>query len=83
MIREEALEFIAEAMGVNALDTLIQGVEDPSFDPERPYRGKLRFEDLSESMRMVIELGEYAQTMANLYADYQRQECFIQTSLAL
>jgi len=80
MNREELLEFVAEAMGVNVLDTFIQGVEDQEFDPARPYRGKLKFEDLPEMTRMLIELGEYVDSMRAFYIDRQMNECFIQTS---
>jgi hypothetical protein len=58
MNRDELLEFMAEAMGINALDRLVQGIDDPDFDPERPYRGKLKFEDLPEMTRMLIEMNE-------------------------
>jgi len=83
MNREELLEFMAETLGVNVLDTFIQGVEDQEFDPARPYRGKLKFEDLPEMTRMLIEMNEHVYAISDAhfrrYMDESLRNSFIVT----
>jgi hypothetical protein len=88
--RDQVIEYLRQVLGgKNTLDLLADGLDDPDFDPEKPYRGNPKkpepFED-SEQAQMLLDMMVYAletMTWNNQSMHDMAEDAFLVTSVKL
>jgi hypothetical protein len=86
-LREQTIEYLRQVFGCkNALDLLAEGLDDPNFDPDKPYRGSPKkpepFEE-SEQASMLLDMMVYALETMTWIGERTFEDAYIVSKMRL
>lgn len=81
-LRDEVLNYLRQVFGrKSTLDIFTEGLDDPNFDPDKPYHGnsKQRPEPFmeSEQAEMLVEMMTYALETMTFRTDRMMEDAYI------